>query len=207
MNTNLPDNPLSSSGIKERSRIMTDGQPLKERREAEKAELFQKGRVRARVTQEKKCWLKKAGLSLSWFLKAALWPLNQTQLLSTASFGNTFHPQRALSAASGASHPSSVACWWIRPWWCSWARSLSSHHCHNLMKDKIYKDLILATEMFDKQMKLISHLHHPRFRCLTLHCHTVWIPGGPRAHEPRSWGTCHPHPLLPRGCHHGSTSH
>lgn len=37
----LPDHPLSSSRIKERSRIMTDGQPLKERREAEKAELFQ----------------------------------------------------------------------------------------------------------------------------------------------------------------------
>lgn len=54
MNTSLPDNPLSSSGIKERSRIMTDGQPLKERREAEKAELFQKGRVRARVTHRKR---------------------------------------------------------------------------------------------------------------------------------------------------------
>lgn len=27
----------------------------------------------------------------------------------------TFHPQRALSAAGGASHPSWVACWWIRP--------------------------------------------------------------------------------------------
>lgn len=49
----LPDHPLSSSRIKERSRIMTDGQPLKETRRAEKAELFQKGRDRAE--KEKIC--------------------------------------------------------------------------------------------------------------------------------------------------------
>lgn len=34
---------------------------------------------------------------------------------STASLLSTFHPQRALSAAGEASHPSLVSCWSIRP--------------------------------------------------------------------------------------------
>lgn len=40
--------------MKERSRIITDGQPLKESRRAEKDELFLKGRDRAGISRRKR---------------------------------------------------------------------------------------------------------------------------------------------------------
>lgn len=80
---------------------MTDGQPLKERR-AEKAELFQKERDRTGLCEEVRF-----GFSLT--------QKPRYYYCITASVRNTFHPQRALSAASGVSRLSLVACWWIRP--------------------------------------------------------------------------------------------
>ncbi len=120
------------------------------KKKSRKGWVISKGRGQGRgFTQEKKMLTKEGKIGFILTQKPYCFILWQEENISDcsgasccsviATLRSTFRPQRALSAAGGVSPPSWVACWWIRPWWCSWSHFPLSHHCHNLVKDGWYR--------------------------------------------------------------------